>query len=371
MPDPMLEKLAKVLVEYSLEVKSGDLMRIRGSDINVPLAREVYRLAVNKGAHPFLELAPEGFSEIFFKEAPEESLDWVSPVAEFVVENIDVDLAFFGSENSYSLAGVDPARQARFQKARRGLADRYMERSFTGEVESRLRWCGTLMPNNSHAQNARMSLTDYADFVYHAMRLDSDDPVAEWRKVSELQAKYVDYLTPKSEIRIVAEDTDLTLKTTGRTWINADGKLNFPDGEVFTGPLETSANGHIRYQFPTIVQGRGAEDVHLWFEDGVVVRWEAREGKSLLDELFAMDDGARRIGEFAIGTNYNIPKFTKDILFDEKIGGTCHIAVGHSILGTGGENESALHWDMICDLRNGGQISADGEVFHDNGEWRI
>jgi len=216
-----------------------------------------------------------------------------------------------------------------------------------------------------------MSLRDYEDFVYRAMMIDKPDPVAAWRELSEVQQRYCDYLEAHDEIRIEALDTELTLSVKGRKWINSDGHFNMPDGEVFTGPVETSANGYIRYTYPTVWLGRGAEDVRLWFEDGVVVRWEAREGKELLDELFAMDDGARRIGEFAIGTNYAIPTFTKKILFDEKIGGTCHLAVGMGFPKTGSQNKSALHWDMICDLRTGARLSADGEVFHEGGVWKI
>ena len=216
-----------------------------------------------------------------------------------------------------------------------------------------------------------MSLSDYEDFVYKAMRLDQDDPVAAQRAQGALQERYAQFLNGRDEVRVVAEDTDIRVKTKGRRWINDDARLNFPGGEVFTSPLETSASGHIRYTFPTVFSGREAEDVHLWFEDGWVTRWEARRGKDLLDELFAMDEGARRLGEFAIGTNYAVPTFTKNILFDEKIGGTCHLAVGRSIPMTGGGNYSSLHWDMVCDLRRGGAIYSDGDLIQENGEWKI
>ena len=285
----------------------------------------------------------------------------------FAADAIDADLVILGDYNSYSLAGVPPERIARQHKSSMPLMTKWRDRSSSPGFM----WCATLFPSLSSAQDARMSLRDYEDFVYHAARLDTPDPVAAWQEASAIQADYCRYLTDKREIHIQADGTDLKLAVQGRTWINADGQKNFPDGEVFTGPIENSANGHIRYTFPTIHNGRGAEDVRLWFEDGQVVKWEAREGKELLDELFAMDDGARRIGELAIGTNYNVPTFTKNILFDEKIGGTCHLAVGFSIPGTGGMNESALHWDMICDLRDGGSISADGEMFHENGQWKI
>lgn len=216
-----------------------------------------------------------------------------------------------------------------------------------------------------------MSLEEYERFVYRAMLLDRPDPVAAWHEMHARQDRYCKWLSEHDEIRIVADDTDLRLRTRGRTWINADGHYNFPDGEVFTGPIEDSANGHIRYSYPTNFQGREAEDIRIWFENGIATRWDARRGKELLDELLAMDDGARRLGEFAIGTNDAVPAFTRNILFDEKIGGTCHLALGRSIPQSGGVNQSGLHWDMVCDLRHGGRVEADGEVFHENGKWLI
>ena len=327
----------------------------------------VFQAAVKIGAHPYFAMLPEEALEIQLRDAPEAALDYISPIDQFAIENLDVDFSIFGDYNSYSLSGIDPKRVARAQKARGPLMHRYMERA----DQDKLRWCGAQFPSQSSAQDARMSLHDYAEFVYKATLIDQPDPVAAWREVAAKQKGYCEFLESKHEFRIVAEDTDLTIGIAGRTWISADGKRNMPDGEVFTGPVENSAKGHIRYSFPTIYNGRGAEDVRLWFENGEVVRWEAREGRELLDELFAMDVGARRLGELAVGTNYGVPTFTKNILFDEKIGGTCHLAVGASYPATGGVNESALHWDMVCDLRNGGALYADGELFHENGQWKI
>ncbi|MBC8103490.1 MAG: aminopeptidase [Cytophagales bacterium] len=369
MADLRIEKLAQVLVDYSLQIREGDLFRIRGEITAEPLIREVYRLAVRRGAFPFVDISQPTLGEIFAKEAPEASLDWVSPIDRFKVEQMTADLVIIADANTQQYAGVDPARLARVQKARRPISQRWMERS-SGE-DPEIRWCATLLPTNALAQDARMSLADYERFVYHAMLLDTPDPVQEWRSVSERQKRWAERLGQHDEIRVVAEDTDIRFRTKDRHWVSADGLRNFPDGEVFTGPLEESVNGHIRYTFPTVFGGREAEDVRLWFENGVVVRWEAQRGREMLSELLDMDDGARRLGEFAIGTNYSVPTFTKNILFDEKIGGTCHLALGSSIPETGGVNESALHWDMVCDLRDGGSITADGETIHENGQWKI
>jgi aminopeptidase len=369
MADTRIERLAQVMVDYSLEIRAGDLFLISGEVCAEPLVREVYRLAVRKGAHPVLQLSLPGLTEIYFKEAPDESLDSLPPLALYEVEQANAYLEIMGGSNTQELSGVDPARMARASRARAPIIQRFMQRAISEGRE--LRWCATLFPTYSAAQDAHMSLADYEAFVYHAMMLDTPDPVIAWQEMSARQAGYCERLHQHDEIHIVAEDTDLRLRTRGRRWINADGRLNFPDGEVFTGPLEDSVEGYIRYPYPTVHAGREAEDVRLWFEKGEVVRWEARQGKELLDELFAMDPGARRLGEFAIGTNNAVPTFTKNVLFDEKIGGTCHLAVGASIPITGGQVQSSLHWDMICDLRRGGAIYADGDLIHENGEWKI
>jgi aminopeptidase len=369
MADRRVEKLAKVLVEYSLGIKPGDIFLIGAETTAEPLVREVYRLAVRLGAVPSITFTFPGQSEIQYKEAPDDALDLISPITLYSLENADAWLTISSSANSQELSGVDPARIARKMKANDPIRKVQMERIFTDNPL--LRWTGTLFPNHGQAQDAHKSLSDYEDFVFHAMMIDQPDPVASWQGFSKRQQGYCDYLSGHDLIRVVGPDTDISLRTQGRMWINADGHLNFPDGEVFTGPIEDSVNGHIRYTYPTIYAGREAEDVHLWFEDGVVVKSEALRGKELLDELLAMDDGAKRLGEFAIGTNYSVPAFSKSILFDEKIGGTCHLALGNSIPISRGLNVSSLHWDMVCDLRVGGEISADGEVFHRDGQWLI
>lgn len=369
MSDPRVQALAHVLCDYSMELKAGDVLRIRAETIAEPLVREVYKLAVERGAHPLLRLSFPDQMEMLLKFAPDDTLDYVSPLAEQEVELINADLSIWGDVNTQSLSGVDPARLARSQKSYHPITQKWMGRALT--LNPSMRWVGTLLPVHALAQDAHMSLSDYEDFVYHAMLLDTPDPVQAWRDFSQQQMRLRNLLSQYDEIRITAEDTDIRASTKGRTWVSADGHLNFPDGEIFTGPLENTVSGHIRYTFPTVYQGREAEDVHLWFEEGRVTRWEAKTGKALLDELFAMDEGARYLGELAIGNNYAVPRFTKNILFDEKIGGTCHLAVGASIPLTGGVNQSALHWDMVCDLRSGGAVYGDGEMLQENGVWRV
>lgn len=367
MHDPRFEKLAKLLIEYSLQVKKGDLMIISGADVAAPLARAAYREAMKAGANVTSRVALEGLEEIFYKEASERQLTFVSPFTKYEYENATVLLSFWGGFNPKNLTGIDPKRKAAVQKARHELTKIFMERSSNGAM----RWCGTMFPNQASAQEAEMSLEEYEDFVFKACFVDRPDPVGEWKRVAKEQERIVTFLNAKKTIKVEGLDTDLTLNVAGRKWINCCGQMNMPDGEVFTGPIEDSAQGTIRYTYPAIYGGREVVDVRLTFKDGKVTRAKAEKGEELLQAMIAMDEGARRIGEFAIGTNYGIQKFTKDTLFDEKIGGTIHLALGYSLPESGGVNQSGIHWDMVCDLKDGGRISADGETFYENGKFLI
>jgi aminopeptidase len=239
----------------------------------------------------------------------------------------------------------------------------YLERSNLAEF----RWVLWGYPTNASAQDAGMSLEEFETLVHGAAFLDSDDPIAAWREFGEELERVGSFLETVKELRVVGEDTDLTFGVGGRTWIRADGHSNLPDGEVFTGPVEDSVEGTIRFSFPATIRGRVAEDVRLRFEGGEVVEATASTGENFLREMVGMDDGARRAGEFAFGLNRAVTEYTGSLLLDEKIGGTVHLALGRSIPGTGGENKSALHWDMVCDLRRGGEVHADGELVYRDG----
>jgi aminopeptidase len=228
-----------------------------------------------------------------------------------------------------------------------------------------------LFPTNAHAQDAEMSLADYEDFVYRACLVNDGDPVERWTAVKEKQQLLIDWLGGKSEIHLTGPDTDLKVGIAGRSWINCYGDRNMPDGEIFTGPEETKVDGAVRFTFPAVLQGREVEDIRLWFEDGQVVRWSAAKNEDFLTKMLHTDEGACRLGEFAFGCNYGIQRFTKNILFDEKIGGTVHMAVGAGYPETGSQNQSAIHWDMICDLRHGGEVRVDGELFAKDGKYLL
>jgi aminopeptidase len=341
-------------------VQEGDQVLVRAGMLAEPLVLEVQRAILERGAWPLLRLELPGQSEGFYEHARDVHLDTVPRLAVTEAEQADRVLTIRAPDNTRALAGVDPERLARATRARREI----------GELILRKRWCGTLWPTAASAQQAGMSLTEFAAFVRRALFLDRDDPVAAWRELHDFQAGLIERLSEARELRIEADGTDLTLRVEGRTWVNSDGKRNMPSGEVFTGPHETSANGHIRFTLPSSPGGVDVEGIELTFRDGEVVGSRAERGGDYLEQTLATDPGARRLGELGIGTNFGIDRPVGTILFDEKIGGTVHLAVGRSYPETGGVNESAVHWDMICDLRDGGRLSADGETILEGGEFR-
>jgi aminopeptidase len=272
-------------------------------------------------------------------------------------------IAIDAPENTKYLSGVDPARMARRVKGREAYQELALQRFGRGVF----RWVLCGYPTEASAQDAGMSLVQFEQLVYRAAFLEADDPVASWTAFGRRLDRIGSMLEGKSELRVVAEDTDLKLGVGGRSWVRANGKTNLPDGEVFTGPIETSVEGTIRFSFPAMVRGRSADGVVLRFEAGEVVEAKARRGEEFLSEMIGVDDGARRVGEFAFGLNDEVTEYTGSLLLDEKIGGTVHLALGRSVPQTGGENVSALHWDMVCDLRDGGEVYADGELVYRDG----
>lgn len=367
MLDPRLSRWADLLVNYSLELKPGDHLVIEAHAVSAPLVRAVYRSALTAGAVPETSIALEGLQEDFLKQASDAQLNFISPIRRAAFEHADAVLTIWGGTNTRELAGVDPERQRRRTLAQKPLTDLFFARLGRGD----LRWCGTLYPTNAQAQEADLSLSDFEAFVFSAAHVDEPDPIAYWRGVDAEQRRIVAYLSQKSQFRVVAPDTDLTFDAAGRTWVNACGRVNFPDGEVFTGPHEGSVEGHIRFSFPGIYQGKAIEDIRLRFSGGRVVEASARTGEPLLKALLATDEGALVPGEFAIGTNFGITRPVREMLLDEKMGGTVHLALGRSIAETGGTNQSAIHWDMLCDVRTDAALYADGEKFYENGRFLI
>ena len=367
MVDPRIAKLARVLVRYSLDLQPGQLFKINANAVAAPLVRELYREALQAGAFPALQINLSGIEEIFYKHASETQLTTATELQRHEMDVLHALIVVLGNENTKALSNADPQKIALYQQTMRPINDRFFDRSSRGEAN----WLITQFPTHAAAQDADMSLADYEDFVYGAGKLHLDDPVAAWKAVHDEQQRLADILATKRVIRLLGPDTDLTYHTGGRSWINADGKRNFPDGEVFSSPDESKTEGHIRFTFPAVYAGREVADVRLEFQGGTVVKATAERGEDLLHKLLNMDEGARRLGEAAFGTNYEIQQFSRNILFDEKIGGTIHLALGESFAEIGGQNHSALHWDMVCDMRQGGAAYADGELIYKDGKFLI
>ena len=365
--DPRIQKHSEVLINYSLNLKENETLMINADITSLPLAKACYEYALKAGAHPKVRVGWGEISELLIKKGSEEQLHFTHDLDITAVNSFDAFLTLMGTQNTRSLSNVDPKRMQMFTRGRQELQKLYFERLASGKM----RWCGTMFPTQANAQEANMSLSEFEDFVYNACKLNEDDPVAAWKEVEVEQQKICDFLNKKSTLRIVAEDTDLTMKIAGRKWVNCSGKVNFPDGEVFTGPLEFSVEGHIRFSYPAIYQNREIEDVRLWFKDGKVIKATAEKGEDFLQRVLDTDEGSRYVGEIAIGTNYGITNFVKHMLFDEKIGGTVHMALGRSIPESKGINKSVIHWDMLCNMKNGGRIYADDELFYKDGKFII
>jgi aminopeptidase len=367
MRDPRVERLAKILVGYSTQVKEGEVVSIDGETAAEPLLLAVYEEVLRAGAHPILNVALEGQQVAYFKHAEDHQLDWVSPLREWTIEHADVDIAIGASTNTRELSAVPPERQTRRQAATGELLSRAMERSAAGEY----RWCYTLFPTAAYASEAEMSLADYESFYYGACLAGDGDPLTAWQRASAETNRLAAWIDGHEEVRVTAPGTDITLGVAGRRFIPCDGRHNMPDGEFFTGPVEDSVEGEVTFHLPAVIGGREVSGVRLRFESGQVVDAGAERGESYLLELLDTDPGARRLGELGIGTNYAIDRGTREVLLDEKIGGTVHMAVGKSYPESGGVNESAVHTDLVCDLRLGGTIAVDGQVMQQDGRFVV
>jgi aminopeptidase len=354
-PDP--DAFAELLCDWCLEVQPGQQVLIGMSLESLPLVRALHAALLERGAWPLPR--PALFAADFYRHARPEQLDGFPALDLADAQGADALLRIDAPVNTMALTGVDPELVQRVARARRPIQQARLAR----------RWCSTIWPTAALAQQARMGEEDYAAFVRRALLLDQDEPLEAWRTLSAGQTRLIERLASAREVRIEAEGTDLRLRVDGRTWINSDGRRNMPSGEVFTGPLEDSAQGAIRFTVPSSPRGVEVRGVELTFEAGRVVAARAEAGEDYLDAALATDAGARLLGELGIGTNTGIDRPTGSILLDEKIAGTVHLALGRSYPETGGANVSALHWDMICDLREGGRLSVDGQVVNENGHF--
>lgn len=369
MLDTYYAKLAYLAVNYSIKVKKGDRIVILGPALAKDLFLALHTEVLKAGGHPLLLPQLEGEEELFFKYASDEQLGYFDDIYLTMAREFDGLIQIFGDYNTKKLSLVDPKKMGKVQGAvkRFDMRKIFFERGAKGEADFVI----IPYPCQSFAQEANMDLYSYSSFVEKALFLDKEDPIKEWEAIQKKQELIVNYLNTVKNIHVLGEDTDLTLSVEDRKWDNCSGQKNLPDGEVYTGPVENSVNGYIRFTYPGIYKGKEIENIYLEFKDGKVIDGKADKGQGLLQEILKIRN-ANKLGEFAIGTNYGIQQFTKNMLFDEKMGGTMHCALGTGLPNTGSKNISAIHWDILKDMKlPGSKIIADEKVIYEEGKWKI
>jgi aminopeptidase len=368
--DPRVAKFAKVLVEHSTRIIPGNRVLIEGTTAAEPLIRELYIQILEKGGlpHPmigFPGMVPFVQDDMYLTYANDTQLDFVPPFYKLAYEQFESRIRIHSATNTRATSSIDPVKAQRHSKAISTITESQMRRG----AEGAFKWVTTLYPTDGFAQDAGMSLKDYEDFVFNAVHANEDDPIAYWNSTAAGQQRAIDFLVDKDKVTLRGPNVDLTLSIKGRKFMNSTGMHNMPDGEIFTGPVEESLNGWVKYTYPAIYGGVAVEGAELKFKDGRVEQATAAKNQEYLLKMLDSDKGSRYVGEFAIGTNNDINKFTGNILFDEKIGGTFHMALGAGYPETGSHNKSSIHWDMICDLRTDSEITVDGELFYKNGKF--
>jgi aminopeptidase len=360
-------KLAKVITEYSTEVKEGDFVVIIGSPKAIPLIEALFQATLKRGGHPTPVIGLPSLTEILVDAGNEDQLKFINPAQKLIYEEADVIMQIEAPTNMKLLAHADPSRLAIMQQSSGPILQKLIERI----GEESVRWVMMPWPTDAIAQQTEMGTRAYTEFLYRACGLDHDDPVAYWQGVRDRQLRLVEYLSDKSHAEVRGPGIELSFDFGGRSWVSAHGTLNFPDGEIFTCPIEDSVQGKVDFNMPTFYMGKEVTGVTLVFEDGVVTSVNASKAEDFLVQNLDLDEGARRLGEFAIGTNFGVDRVTGSTLLDEKIGGSIHMALGAAAPQTGGENASKIHWDMVHDMKDGGEIEVDGEIIYRQGEFLI
>ncbi len=370
MADIRVSKYAKILIEHSARVKPGDRILLEGTTAAEPLLRELYVQILEKGGHPHLMVALPGtmpFSqdELYLTYANEAQLDFVPTFYKLAYEQFEGRVRIHSATNTKGTTNIDPAKSQRRGKAISAIT----EAQFRRGAEGAFKWVTTLFPTEAYAQDASMSLKEYEDFVFGAVHANEEEPIAFWKSVEQKQQSAVDFMKGKNQVILRGPNVDLMLSVKGRTFMNSFGTFNMPDGEIYTGPVEDSVNGWVKFTYPANYGGTSVEGAELTFSNGRVESAKAEKNLDFLLKTLETDAGSRHLGEFAIGTNFDIQQFTGNILFDEKIGGSFHMALGAGYPETGSKNKSAIHWDMICDMRTDSEILVDGELFYKNGQF--
>ena len=367
MFEDLAPKMAKVITEYSTQIKPGDLVALTCSTLGAPLVEAMYEAVLECGVNPLVMLNQPGLGELFYRIASDEQLEFVNPVFETVAHNADVYMVLDAAANTKSMTGVDPAKMIKSQQANQKVYEVFYGRINSGD----LRYMYTLWPTHASAQQAEMGLLAYTEFVYKACALDQADPVAYWSVFRDRQTRLADWLKGKKHAEVRGPGIDLTFDFGDRSWVSCHGELNFPDGEIYTCPVEESVNGHVAFSYPSIYNGTEVSGIRLTFKEGKAIEASADKGEQHLLAQLDLDAGARFLGEFAIGTNTFVQQYTGNTLFDEKIGGTIHMALGNAVPDAGGKNQSMVHWDIVHGMQNGGEILIDGDVFYRSGQFMV
>jgi len=355
MLDTREAKLAEILTGYSVKINKGDIIQVDCGIEAKNLSLEICRLILMKGALPRVDVQLPGFAYTYYKYATEDQLKQFPKIRMFEAENTAGSISIGCEYNTRELTNIAPQKISMRSTAIKPISEVELKKD---------NWVICEYPTAALAQDADMSLEEYEYFVFNACLID-------WKKLSKEEDKLKEWFDKSNQVRLIGEGTDLNLSIKGRQGIKCCGKRNMPDGEVFIAPVETDVNGHVTFSFPGIHGGREVEGVYLEFKDGKVIRAKATKNEDFLHKMLDTDEGARRLGEWAIGLNYGIKQFTKQILFDEKIGGTVHMALGMAYKEGGGVNDSAIHWDMIKDLRKKGEIWFDNKCIQKDGKFLI
>jgi aminopeptidase len=367
MTEQAYHKLAQILVDHSSKVGPGDRVAIETTTNAQGLVREIYQLVLQRGGYPHILLNLPEQEKILFEYANDEQLTFTPAFQKLVTDQFEVYIRVRADIDPRALSDVPGSKQALRQKGMALVRNTMLQRGASNE----LRWVLSQIPTEGYATEAGMSMDEYSAFAFSACHADENtpDPVAHWENIRKQQLKMIESIEGHDQVRLKGANVDLTLSIQGRKFNNSYGLHNMPDGEIYTGPVEDSANGWVKFTYPAIYQGQMVEGVELQFEKGRVISAKAKIGEQLLLAMIASDEGSHYMGEFAIGTNYEINRFTRNILFDEKLGGTFHMALGAGYPETGSRNTSTIHWDMICDMRHDSEIQVDGEPIYRDGRF--
>jgi aminopeptidase len=372
--DTLAVSMANILTDYCSPVKTDDVVTITGNGNTCwPLIDALYEAVLRRGGHPQVQAAApispdySDLYEMHLRLGNDAQLDYLNSTVMHWIETSDALFFIKAPHNTKALSTIDPARISRMRRTNSPVSERYLQRY----AEGKLRWTVVGWPTNALAQTAEMGLLDYTDFVAKACGLDRPDPVAYWQEFRALQERLVAWLSDKSHAEVKGPGIDMSFDFAGRPWVSCHGELNFPDGEIFTSPIEDSVNGTVAFNYPGVYLGNEVDGVRLRFKDGLAVEASASKSEDYLIQTLDTDAGGRRLGEFAIGTNMGVQRMTRSILFDEKIGGSIHMALGRSYEESKGKNESAIHWDMVHNMQDGGEIWIDGQLFYRAGQFMV